>query len=318
MITAVASRGSIYYRSYSRALLKYVNNGFFARDLDADDHAFIETVRERRCLPCGSLGDPAVTACTYSDDVIRRISLLEEMEFWQQPYQIDDKIVIRRHGPVARTPTRPAGSTPNAEKRKRDQELAAAERAAELRQIDERRAEQLRRDIEWEKAAPERKLKFGRIKDRHYIPQWKVDEIEAEEAVKQRERDLVAAEVAKLRLEAEREAERQRAQEVVIDAQIAAKLHRVAVDAELRKRREQHEAAQRLAQLQTPPQQENDERVAQLQNRILVIMNGTYPQLVTIEQLLAATGCEDKEFLLHCADDLVRSGKLMHKSEAAA
>lgn len=165
-------RPDVYYRSYSRALISYANSGFFSRDLDADDVAFIEQVRESGRLRCGSLANLAPTDCTYSDDVISRVALIEEMEFWHLPYQIDQRIP-RRQGPVIRPKPTPAGSTPAAIGRRERRELLEAARAAAFAEAAAKQAELLRRDIEWENAAP---LPFGKVEGRHYVPQWKVDE----------------------------------------------------------------------------------------------------------------------------------------------
>ena len=125
----MSQNAGIYYRTYTRALRSYVNSGFFSRDLDADDVAFIERVRERGAVPCGSLAHPAPTPCTYSDDVIARTALIEEMEFWHQPYRVDHG-VARRLGPTIRPPARPSGSTPEAERESSDS-LSGMEGAAE-------------------------------------------------------------------------------------------------------------------------------------------------------------------------------------------
>lgn len=187
------TRAAIYYTSYSRALTKYVSSGFFARDLDADDFAFIEHVRERRTVCCGSLAQLTPTACTYSDDVFSRVALIEEMDFWRRPYPVD-QIAVRRHGPLPRSPRQASGCTPAALKRKQDRELAIAARAAEYAEAQsrakERQLEQLRRDVEWEKSEPKPRV-FGRVKGRHYIPQWRVDELDL--VVEREERAAAAA-----------------------------------------------------------------------------------------------------------------------------
>ena len=193
-----SSKATTYYRSYNRALLKYVNNGFFARDLDADDFAFIERVRERGCVPCGSLAQLAPTSCTFSDNVISRVALIEEMDFWQQPYQVDHA-VVRRPGPIIKQPPRPVGLTPDAIKRNERRAAMAAARDEEVRRAEEKQREQLRRDIEWERAAP-KTAPFGGIDDRRrFIPQWKInDKLWTTGDPKFMPRELTAAEQAEL------------------------------------------------------------------------------------------------------------------------
>jgi hypothetical protein len=250
------SSATTYYGSFSRALIKYVNNGFFARDLDADDFAFIERVRERGAVPCGSLAQTVPTPCTYSDDVIQRIPLAEELEFWRQPYQVD-RIAVRRLGPIVRSPPRPVGSTPDAIKRKLDRELKATAYAEEQRRADDRRIEQLRRDIEWEKAAPPKRY-FGRVDGRHYVPRWKVDEQKGE---KRSER------WARLREEAKQ-----------------------------RKLSREQAAALKAAK-------------ESLKDNILSAVRAAR-QVVTLEVLMAAVRCDDKDFVVCCADELIHEGKL--------
>jgi hypothetical protein len=347
------NRAAAYYTSYSRALLKYANNGFFARDLDADDHAFLERVRECRVLPCGSLAEPAVTACTYSDSVIRRIALAEEMEFWQQPYQID-KIVVRRHGPIARRPRRPVGSTPDAlaraERRKRNEELAAAERAAELQRLEDRRREQLRRDIEWEKAAP-KSPPFGKVKDRHFVPQWKVNDklwttSEAKLVVPPKltsvdEERLAARKLARETAkyngqsltahEADEAADRILGIEPESDrmARLAreywAELEQKQQEQQQRASEQQQQQEKQHKQQALPSDEQDQHQIAQrmaeiggLQMRIMAVMRNTYPRIITLEELQSLSGCQDQELLIYCADQLVRSGKLMQGSERAA
>ena len=207
----MSNYATAYYRSYNRALTKYVTNGFFARDLDADDFAFIERVRERGCVPCGSLAWPAATPCTHSDDVIHRVALIEEMEFWQQPYQVDLQ-VARRSGPVAPAPPRPVGMTPDGIKRKQNRDLKMAALAEEKRRAEEKQCEQLRRDIEWERAAP-KTAPFGKVNGRHFVPQWKVDD-KLWSAAAGLPRELTAAEQAELeRMHQKRAAARKLARE---------------------------------------------------------------------------------------------------------
>jgi hypothetical protein len=293
---------SAYYTSYGRALHNYAVSGFFARDLDADDHAFLERVRERRCMPVGSLADTVPTACTYSDDVIHRVALVEEFEFWQQPYQID-QIAVRRYGPVPRPPQRLAGATPNAERMKRNRELLAQARAEEERRLEERRVEQLRRDIEWEKAKPKLvSRKFGRVHHRHYVPQWKVDEEEesgrkaflkhsdeTRRARKQKIREELEAQERSRQQHEARQQQRLEAYRRTIEAR------REAEDASLTG----FERAQRITD-------------AIVKSRIIEIMQMMSPRLVTLEELMRDTG-QAKEVIMRCAEQLMREGRLVQR-----
>jgi hypothetical protein len=308
------SRATAYYTSYSRALHKYATNGFFARDLDADDFAFIEQIRERGYVACGSLALPAPTPCTNSDDVIHRVALLEEMQFWAQPYPVD-KIVVRRSGPIAR-PQRASGVTPHAIQLRENRELIARARADEEQRLKDRQIEQLRRDVEWVKAAP--KPAFGRVDGRHYVPQWKIDDAAEGREMRARSRaKRVRDETAetkrqlrarKIREEAEHTLQSVDATLARTELQRAQKAHeevvanRKAVDAAL--------AGSHVALQQ-------NQRRQNVKAQIMTIMRAAFPRVVTLDALMTATRCTDQEFLISCADELIREGALGQHAEAS-
>jgi hypothetical protein len=68
-----------------------------------------------------------------------------------------------------------------------------AQIADELRIRKERQIEQERRDKEWERAAP----KWGQTVNRHYVPQWRLDQVFAESASRRRMRQNAHYELAK-------------------------------------------------------------------------------------------------------------------------
>jgi len=163
--------------TYTPGFLRHVNhlviNGFYARDLDADDFAFIERVRERG-IANGDL------PCTNT-------VLVEELDFWHLPYAIARNIE-RRAGPVER-PTEAPERRELRELRSKEwharralraqqKEMEAAELERERQEWERanetRKRRELLSDAEWEAAAP--KLRFGKIVKRHFVPQWKLDE----------------------------------------------------------------------------------------------------------------------------------------------
>lgn len=155
-------RPDVYTPTFRRALFNYVNNGFFARGLDADDHAFLEHVRE-----CGSANGQVPSEYAFG-------GFSEEMDFWThpfstEPFPVQHEIFLRR-SPFLSDEQRRAKQ----EKRARDKALMAAELEREQREWEqtqrERQAKLLQTildDVEWEKANPRKP------KSRFYVPEWK-------------------------------------------------------------------------------------------------------------------------------------------------
>jgi hypothetical protein len=165
-----------FYRpSFERHRHSLVINGFYTRELDADDFAFLEYVKK-----CG-----VANGSLPSSNVV----LLEELQFWHLPYTV----MPRFDRQIGRTPRLVDHDDYRAMKRaKRDawhaqrlireqqKAIAAAELEREQREWEaaqqKRKARELISDAEWEAAAP-RKVSFGKTVDRHYVPQWKLDEL---------------------------------------------------------------------------------------------------------------------------------------------
>ena len=59
-------------------------------------------------------------------------------------------------------------------------------------------------------------------------------------------------------------------------------------------------------------------QIRALKDRILAVMQNTFPRLVTLEAMMKATGCNDKDFMIRCADELIREGRLAQKTGEAA
>jgi hypothetical protein len=307
----MSNYASCYYTSYHRALIKYVNNGFFSRDLDADDIAFIEQIRERGYVACGSLGLPVPTQCTYSDDVVHRIGLEEETEFWKRPYPVD-QIVVRRSGPVRQTPTRLGGQTPGAIRLRERRALVAKERADEAQRLLDRQIEQIRRDIEWEKAQPR---KIGRVVKRHYVPQWKIDDDAFTANEKKRARARARAKTLR-----DEKASRLRTKQMRAEQQERRRIlaeHRATLE-----RLRQMEP--RPAPIEPPLDARRDEnsldamvrrehikgQIEHINGRIVAILRDAFPNMVTLDALFLAMPDVDRELVIQCAEEMTGNGRI--------
>ena len=110
------SYANVYTKTAARAMTWYVSNGFFARDLDADDWQFVEHVRS-----CGIANGQEPSANSF---------LLEEQEYWAYPYSVDHS-VTRRVGPI-----KPVVYLPDP-----DAAARRAKRIANKRSLEQARAE---------------------------------------------------------------------------------------------------------------------------------------------------------------------------------
>ena len=279
-----------YRRSFSRHLHSLVVNGFYAPDLDADDHAFLEQVRERGTANGTLPGSNTV--------------LIEELEFWHVPYAVDNS-VARRAGPpsprVFETPeeheARKARWRAQREIREQEKAIAAAEMERERCEWqaaqETRKLRALMADAEWEAAAP-RKRKFGKVRGRHYVPQWKFDDqreaVIARATTDESMRALKLFKLAEERLKEERKKaglEQARRRRVIEEAR---------------------ETVRVLDRLVTPPVYD----AHSLKRQILTLVRSTgMTSLVwTHETLMRSTGCYDREFLETCLNEMMRDGLL--------
>jgi hypothetical protein len=303
-----------YRPHYLRHLHNLAISGFYARDLDADDHEFLEYVRTRG-IANGSLANS-------------NADFIEEREFWAVPYALDPS-VTRRAGPVhARVATpeeealRQARSRAWLARRKlreQDKKLAAAELEREQREWKLANAERKRRDAlsdaEWDAAAPKlrsrKRAKFGKTVDRHHVPQWRVDELAAPEIARLAEIERQKAAIAKEQQERkEQEARLAEAARMVLErtASIARAERKVA--REQQRRREVIEEARRTVarvdQLEREWQGREQDPVL-MKRAIDVLLRSTPGRAWTAEELMRATGC-DRAFLVECVEEMVRNG----------
>jgi len=258
------------FSPFQKHLHNLLINGFYERDLDADDLEFLEYVRH-----CGS----ANGSLPHNGAV-----LLEELEFWQSPYTIAPDIQ-RTLGPrprlvmtaEQRAMRQARQSEWKARRIIREQQkaIADAELAREQREWELAKAvralRHLRSDAEWENAAP-RKAAFGITVKRHHVPQWKVDETQH----RQRQREEAAP---------QNEAERQRREQIIAEAR-----------ATVTRIRQQEREWQR----ETGP----------TPDQVLTLIKGTSPHVWTRDEIARSLGCTNLSALDETLSQLVRDGKL--------
>jgi hypothetical protein len=293
-----------FYRpSFSRHLHSLVVNGFFARDLDADDHEFLEYVKVHG-IANGSLPNSSAV-------------LLEELEFWHLPYTIAPN-VERRIGRRPRTPETPEqrelrkvlADARQARRVIRENEKAIAEAELEREQQEWEKAAEMRKmretmsDLEWEMAAPWRKGP---------PPQWQLDAARVKQAAAERKEKERADKLK--RWEAEKQA---RATARLKNRIIKARARKAAKEEAEQKRREAfiEEARQTLARAN---QLERERRVhaaglvfpaETTKWTILTLHNSTPGRAWTCEELARSLGGADEEFVGRCVEELVQEGRL--------
>jgi hypothetical protein len=158
---------------FLRHLYSMSINGFYARECDADDIAFLEQVREKGTVNCGSLADVVPTAWY---DHTARMPLLEELQYWETPWEVEEGVARRLGRPrVEREQNRWAREEADRIRRERwavirlqramDKATMAAEVAREEREWQQRKDQQDRErearltrtmeaDKEWDAAQP--------------------------------------------------------------------------------------------------------------------------------------------------------------------
>lgn len=322
-----------YRPHFARHLHNLAISGFYARDLDADDHAFLEYVRCHGSANGTLVGVDSVT--------------LEEMEFWQHPYTVEPGVIRKAAGVITSSgepETLETRRLRTAARRERQalqaaKQLAAAERRAQRAADGQEALAELERERKAHEAA-ERKKELRRIISDH---EWELfgpkrfdvdaeDRVRAQRAAharKEAEKELKAA-----RAELERhEREQQIRQEVAERAQEA-----IAEEAQRKEKLDQklrdahgkflHKAAQQLAlQRATAEQRRADEAAEQrkaqakrhsydifevraAKNSIKALMRNSFPTVWTPERLTSALGLTDVTFIVHCAEEMVRDGEL--------
>lgn len=297
--------------------MKAVNNGFWARYLDADDLDFLEYVKKRGVAN----GDVQSTTSV----------LLEELEFWRTPYTVAPDVVRR----IGRPPRSPNVETPeqrelrlartsawHARRALRRAEKEIADKELERERIEWEVADKRRRlrdligDREWDEAAPVKRA-FGKTHKRHYVPQWKLDEEGVEKyetnderyarlnrnerfarAKAEAESRLAEAEKAKAELHAQTEAATGKANE---QSEAAIKQAKETIDHALRYALE---LGPNFGKPVIYP--DNDT----LKRAILKLIEGTAPYVWTEGRICNSLGCHDVDRIRVCVKELLDEHKL--------
>lgn len=362
---------NIYRPSFLKHLHNLVINGFWARDLDADDHEFLEYVKLR--------------GIANGDVPMASMPSLEELEFWHFPYTVSPG-VERKAGPV------PVRERPPETAEQREQRLARSSRWYAQRAIrrhekaiadaelvretaaweaakENRKLREQVSDAEWEAADPKNKPgamklkkvqppkpKFGKVVGRHYVPLWKLEELGElgeqgeQEAAKKRSAEKARKALERRKRDKERELDEedrrdaelreQRIREHELAAEHAAKEEserRLAqkLQAESAKRAAEYERETELAQkLQAESRKlaiEEARRTVDRVNRLerewnspesrlpnvnvlkrdlLLVIKSNAPRISTFEELMRATGCFDKDFVMKCLNEMVEEHQL--------
>jgi hypothetical protein len=247
--------------------------------------------------------------------VVHRSALIEEMDFWRSPYAID-KEIVRRSGPVLRKPRPLPGTTPHAEQLRKNRELLAAAQAEEHQRLVHKQIEQLLRDIEWERAS----APFGRVVNRHYVPQWQLDErIDAknERAKKWFGETKLAIKTRRDEDQRQREEDREALKRAHQQALAKETLERLRLDDQQQQERrralaEHRETLERLRQMMphpVPTESINPQR-GFVKGRIMAILRDAFPNMVTLDALHIAMPDVDKELVMQCAEEMAGNGRI--------
>jgi len=186
-----SKRSAFYTPTFRRALVWYAENGFFERDLDADDWAFIEKIREHGAVDCGTTSSGAAWGppSYYAKD--RQSVLPEELEYWTQPFSVEAgpaprQIVVVKPLPKDVIERKAYLAKRRAEKEAAARELREARRQwdAEQRKLEKERLERIKR---W--GLEEREWVDFHNPNRFHEPEWKRQErkrrMEARKRLKQ-------------------------------------------------------------------------------------------------------------------------------------
>lgn len=170
-----------YTPTFTRALRSYTASGFFAPDLDADDHAFIEGIRERGVIGCGALTDfmGGSTTNDYAE---------AEQKFWDRRWPTEPDVKLR--SPPPKPPRQPKRVTPAAQRMRANRLAVATANAETQREWDEQQQQLTRErewrilknmlaDYEWDKATAQLMLKRATITARYTTHQIIPVKIEA-------------------------------------------------------------------------------------------------------------------------------------------
>lgn len=327
---------AFYTPKFYRHLHHVVINGFFARDLDADDFAFIERVRERGNVGCGSLAYSTIAAPADVFNCGRPV-LDEELHYWISPFSeapvnyikpLNLRPLLRHEDPIKRAEI--------LAQRKRDQEIQAAEleserqkwqaRQAKLEtEAAQRRKRWNREELDWE--IPER--------PRHYRPHWQREPLiiarreKAAQAAKERERIAFERAAKQAELAAEREAE-ERAKQIATEAEPYEDHDRALAATFFKQPARQQKMVDHLRAMRAEAKTEKEREAAEDMQRALErakqvlsqsrdITRETFAliqassKMWTIDELVIALRC-DRECIMHSLRILAGQNRLVYST----
>ena len=322
-----------YYKPhFYRHLNHLVINGFYARSLDADDHAFIESVK--------------VKGIANGDEPSSSAVLIEELGFWHFPYTIEPGVERKVGSRAIRRPVTP--ETPEQreqrkarssrwraqrEIRKQEREIAAIELAREQREHEaakqRRTVREIITDAEWDAAAPKH-APFGATIDGKHVPEWKLQELgiaaepHRQPGLTKRQRRTASERRAELVREAiearRRKAEKDRARKRLIEEDRlrsdAKKTHdRSAVKEQARREKILAEARDNLIRIELLERQWKETANpypdrASLMQAVVTLLNRTPGYAWSGKEMMRSLGCTDVNLMNEAIDELVRTGRL--------
>lgn len=297
-----ASQLRYYQPKFARHLHHLAINGFFARELDADDHQFLEQVKVRG-IANGTLPNTST-------------GLFEELEFWRFPYTVAPGIE-RRAGPVERYRETPEARELRLQRWRAHRAQQAAWKAEAAAELERERKEWVKAkanrkvreelsDAEWEAAKWGAPTPFGRIEGRHYIPQWRVDE-QLEHA-----KQIFAASQAKAIAKEKRAAKAKRATQAAEerDAKFAQAVEERDAERAAQERRaaaEQNVHALARAAAHQKAQQWNimGAEATNLKYKIKKLVDNSPHRIWTDAEFMRELKCTDEKFLIACLDQMI-------------
>jgi hypothetical protein len=252
---------------------------------------------------------------------------LEELEFWESPYTVAPD-AERRAGPLpAPEPKTPeelimrearsnlwrARRDLRAHERAMAEEALAREQAEWDKAHEKRKSRELISDIEWEKADPKGQKIFGKTIDRHYVPQWKLDQmleegrareealregIKAEQARRQKDEEEAALAAALVRQEELRQRVEKAHKTVDLLPGPVSSYHRRAYQ---RKPVEQLEQPVSMAHSPT--------NIAVLKQDIITLLKRSAPAMLHIDEISRALGCHP-DLMAKVVEEMLRDNQI--------
>jgi hypothetical protein len=300
-----------YTPSFTQHLHSLAISGFYGRYIDADDLEFLEYVRKTGSANSSLPNTSAV--------------LIEELEFWHLPYSLAPG--IERHVGKRQAKAEPVDSLRKARSEAfrarrviREQENKIAETELERERRIWKEADLKRRqrmavsDAEWEANAPGR-VKIGAVVERHYVPQWKLDEIRDAKTSKKARKALNAS-IPNLAKQARQEKAQERARLLLEVKQDQDRLQAERVIAEARRvveRAEEMERIRKSREVLTSTREQTFPTVYTVDTLKVAVTNllrRTLGVAWTGHSVMRALGCTDQDMMDRCLLELEQERRL--------